>query len=91
MAFMKDDSVSSDLSLSCSFSSFEDVRSETSPSEQGDEEPGDLDEEHTDAVEPYMFEPVASDAESSTDDASHEPLEDVEKLHNREWLVFFVQ
>ena len=66
----------SDLSLSCSFSPLESEES--------------VGEESVDAfgtVEPYTYEPVASDLSESVD--SHDSdTDDNERLHNTDWLVY---
>ena len=66
---------SGDLSLSCSVSSVESEESEVSEVE------GDLE-----TVEPYQFEPVASDssAESNTE-AENDDSEDEDRLRSRDW------
>ena len=74
-AMSDSDSDSGHLRLSCSVSSFEIDESEVSKAE------GDLE-----TVEPYQFEPEASDSpvESDTDTADDDS-QDEERLNSRDW------
>ena len=66
---------SGDLSLSCSVSSVESKESEVSEVE------GDLE-----TVEPYQFEPVASDSSPESDrEVEDDDSGDKERLRNRDW------
>lgn len=69
---------SSELNLSCSFSSFE---SEVSEAEEGENDSG--------TIEPYRFEPLASDssesAEQALDTESDVQALDAERLTNTDW------
>ena len=67
------DDITSDLSLSVSFSPFE----------SGESEQEEIEEVH-ETIEPYQFEPLASDSssvESMEDDGEAE-----DRLHNTHWL-----
>ena len=67
------DDISSDLNLSVSFSPFESGESEQQEMEEVNE-----------TIEPYQFEPLASDSssvESMEDDGDAE-----DRLHNTNWL-----
>ena len=67
-----------DLSLTCSFSPLE---SEESAGEESEDAFG------TGTVEPYAYEPVASDSSESVD--SHDSdSDDDERLQNTDWLVY---
>ena len=71
-------SLASDLSLTSSFSPLE---SEESAGEESEDAFG------TGTVEPYAYEPVASDSSESVD--SHDSgSDDDERLQNTDWLVY---
>jgi len=66
---------SGDLSLSCSVSSVESDEAEVS------EEEGDLQ-----TIEPYQFEPEASESPAELDtEAGDDDSGDEERLHSRDW------
>ena len=67
----------SESSLSCSFSSSGSVESELEKSRES---------EHG-AIEPYMYEPVASIESDDADSDSDEP-EVEEQRHRTEWYIF---
>ena len=61
----------SELSLSCSFSSFESDNSEQ--------------EYDSSTVEPYQFEPLASEGSDSNEEESDDGDDNTDRLRNRDW------